>query len=232
MSKKNRKDVMKAKEGKPQVEQENQKDVTKVEESKPKVEESKPQVEQENQKKAAEKVKDEAVQTKEAASTIPEKEKPTEPAALTLPEETPHTCIQDGKYWISKEDVFDKTAFECQDCEKDHPGQQLVCAARTAYLQSLTGKKAGRTKAPRAKSKKTDGAPNQTDLINQMIKTSTPFSEMVTLLAKAHYGENVKGAESRINRHVKSINAGSCSSAAEMKPYVAYLTAAPAAPAA
>ncbi len=210
MSKKNKKDVAKVEESKPQVNPENQETAV------AKVEESKPQVNPENQETAVVKVED---ATKKASA----------PVTLTLPAETPYTCIQDGKYWGSKEDIFDKTAFECKDCEKDHPGQQLVCAARTAYLLSNTSKKIGAVRTPRAKSKKTDGAPNQTDLINSMIKSSTPLSEMVEALAKAHYGENVKGAERRIKRHVKSICNNACTSAAEMKPYVVYLTTAHAA---
>lgn len=191
-------------------------------------------------KKPADIVKDESVPAAAAAAAIvanAEQSKTAEPA-LTLPPMTAEFCLQDQKYWDSKDDMYNPESNECKACSKDFPEQPKSCAARTAYLQSLTGKKkTASAKTPRAKAVKADGAPNQTDLINGLLKASTPLEAIVTAVAAAHYGGSAETAKGRIARHIKSIVAGTCKSATEMKPFLAYLTpkpadAAPAAPAA
>ena len=172
----------------------------------------------------------EPVKVEPEKTVAAEQSKTAEPAALTLPAMTAEFCLQDQKHWDSKDDIYNPASNECKSCLKDFPEQPAVCASRTAYLQSLTGKKtkSGAAKTPRAKAVKADGAPNQTDLINGLLKASTPLEAIVTAVAAVHYGGSTQTANGRIARHIKSITTGACKSATEMKPFLAYLTAKPA----
>lgn len=190
---------------------------------------------------AADVVKDATIPPAAAAAAIiaTEQSKTAEPAALTMPAMTAEFCLQDQKHWDSQDDIYNPGSNECKSCLKDFPNQPAVCASRTAFLQSLKGgkKRSATAKTPRAKAVKADGAPNQTDLINGLLKASTPLEAIVTAVATAHYGGSTQTASGRIARHIKSIAAGACKSANEMKPFLAYLTpkpaeAVPAAPAA
>lgn len=191
-------------------------------------------------KKPIDIVKDAAIPPAAAAAAIivAEQSKTAEPAKLTLPAMTAEFCLQDLKFWEGKDDVYNPNASDCITCQEDFPEQPAICAARSAYLVSLTGKKSkvkGSAKTPRAKSVKVNGAPNQTDIINGLLKAATPLADIITAVATSHYGGSADTAKGRVTRHIKSINDRSCKSAVEMKPYMEYLSpkaAAPAAPAA
>lgn len=170
-----------------------------------------------------------AAEAKETAAVTTEQSKTAEPAALTLPEMTAHFCVQDIEHWNGQDDIYDPQSHTCIACLAAFPEQPAICAARTAYLQSITGKKKkSAVKKERAKAVRADGVPNQTDLINGLLKASTPLEEIVTALATAHYGGSTQTASGRIARHIKSILTGDCKSSTEMKPHVAYLTPKPA----
>jgi hypothetical protein len=156
-----------------------------------------------------------------------EPSKPAEPVKLELAAMSAEFCIQDQKYWEGKDDIFNPSSNECSSCAKDYPNQPALCAARTAYLVSLSGGKKSKTKSERTPKTKVpkDGRLPQSAQIDAYIRNGSPIIDMVTTLAARDFGNDLKQANTRIISHLKAIVTGRYCRSAEMKPLIEYLSA-------
>jgi hypothetical protein len=139
-------------------------------------------------------------------------------------------CLQDLKHWESKDDVYNPSSNECITCLKDFPDQPAICAARTAYLVSLSGKKSKvkGTKTPKVKVPK-DGRVPQTVLIDGFVRQQFSIAQIVQAVSDRDYPGNLSAAETRVVGHLKA-TVGTHGSkvyarSVEMKPLLDYLSA-------
>jgi hypothetical protein len=170
-------------------------------------------VEAQVEQKPVEETKVEAQAETETKAEV-QPERPAFPAGFCLDETT----------WASNERLLDEASESCKACQRDMADTYGTCKARDAFIAgqvvaSKTARKSsGKTKEP--------SAPTQGSIINGMLKESKPLKDIIAAVAATYYGNNIKAADGRVKRHIqRGIIGGEARNAAEMKPYVAYLSA-------
>jgi hypothetical protein len=158
------------------------------------------------------------------------------PVKSTTPAETkgpdrpklPADFCLDKSDWESNSACFDANSKQCKACQKDFPETAKACSARTDFLKLEVKAVKARKASSGAVRKTASGIAPQTKIIDDGLLAKLSKADIITNLAKAHYGGEDAAQKSlatkRFDRHLKSIKDGSYVRAATVVNCIAYLT--------
>lgn len=137
------------------------------------------------------------------AAEAPKVEEPPKPTKPAIPE---GYCLTAGDWDGTEKNLWDPHSENCAECLSENPERYEACRLREQFLGTPKPKAA---KAPGERTVKANGERPQSLQIDDMIRASAKYEDMVTKFGKA-----------RIISHLKAIRTGKYCRATAMKDLV------------